>query len=269
MLTNLCTFCYNIHVATDKGEIRMDQNDRKRTHVTFAPTTGTPLLFCTPAQATALLLEERKPVFLVRHGLTDWNIQMRLQGREDIPLSEEGRRQALHCASFLGGALVTNKLKMQKVYTSPLMRAYDTASYICESLLLEGPAIEGGLIERDYGSLSGLTPAKKKEMYPTPAEYPKDVESIPHAAQRMKRTLSQLCSASAEQGIVAVTHGGIMNALFSSLTGGRAGLGPNITQNCTVAMVAVGKYDIIPLSFNLTAHVFPEYVREIDFPISV
>ena len=106
-------------------------------------------------------------------------------------------------------------------------------------------------------------------MYPSPADYPKDVESIPHAAQRMKRTLSQLCSVSKEQGIVAVTHGGIMNALFSSLTGGRAGLGPNITRNCTVAMVAVGKYDIIPLSFNLTAHIFPEYVQEINFPMSV
>ncbi len=246
----------------------MDQNDRKRAHINFASTPGTPLLFCTPAQATALLLEERKPVFLVRHGLTAWNMQMRLQGREDIPLNEEGRKQALYCASFLGRALTKNKLKMQRVYTSPLMRAYDTASYICESLCLESPTIEEGLIERDYGSLSGLTPAKRKEIYPTPAEYPNDVESIPHAAQRMKRTLSQLCSASEEQGIVAVTHGGIMNALFSSLTGGRAGLGPNITRNCTVAMVAVGKYDVIPLSFNLTARVFPEYVREIDFPIS-
>ena len=247
----------------------MDQNDRKRTHVNFASTPGTPLLFCTPAQATALLSEERKPVFLVRHGLTAWNMQMRLQGREDIPLNEEGRRQALQCASFLREGLMKSNLKIQKVYTSPLMRAYDTASYICEGLCLEEPAIESGLIERDYGSLSGLTPTQKKEKYPSPAEYPKDLESIPHAAQRMKRTLAKLCSASAEQGFVAVTHGGIMNALFSTLTGGRAGLGPNITRNCTVAMVAVGKYDIIPLAFNLTAHVFPEYVREIDFPISV
>ncbi len=247
----------------------MDQNDRKRAHINFASTPGTPLLFCTPAQATALLYEERKPVFLVRHGLTAWNMQMRLQGREDIPLNEEGHKQALHCASFLGQALTQNKLQLHRIYTSPLMRAYDTASYICENLCLESPTIEEGLIERDYGSLSGLTPAKKKEFYPTPAEYPKDVESIPHAARRMKRTLSQLCSKSEEEVIVAVTHGGIMNALFSSLTGGRAGLGPNITRNCTVAMVAVGKYDVIPLSFNLTSRVFPEYVQKIDFPMSV
>ena len=60
-----------------------------------------------------------------------------------------------------------------------------------------------------------------------------------------------------------------MNALFSSLTGGRAGLGPNVTQNCAVAMVAVGRYDIIPLAFNLNDSIFPEYVQEIDFPMSV
>ncbi|MBS5724199.1 MAG: histidine phosphatase family protein [Clostridiales bacterium] len=247
----------------------MAQYDRRRAHINFASTPGTPLLFCTPAQVTALLSEARKPVFLVRHGITAWNKQMRLQGREDIPLSEEGREQALHCAAFIGKALPQNRLQLQRVYTSPLMRAYDTASYISDCLGLGKPVVEEGLIERDYGALSGLTPDKKKELYPTPADYPKDVESIPSAAKRMKRTLAEMCSASGDEAIVAVTHGGVMNALFSSLTGGRAGLGPNITQNCAVAMVAVGKYDIIPLSFNMTARVFPEYVGEIDFPMSV
>lgn len=247
----------------------MGQNYRKRTHINFASTPYTPLLFCTPAQATALLNEERKPVFLVRHGLTAWNIQMRLQGRENIPLNDEGRDQAMHCASFLGKTLSKSNVQLKNVYTSPLIRAYDTAAYIANSLGLGKPSIEKGLIERDYGSLSGLTPAKKKALYPTPADYPKDVESIPNAARRMKRTLSQMCLEKEDKAIVAVTHGGIMNALFSSLTGGRAGLGSNITQNCAVAMVAVGKYDIIPLSFNLTDSVFPEYIQEIDFPMSV
>lgn len=247
----------------------MDKNDRKRTHINFASTPSTPLLFCTPAQATALLLEDRKPVFLIRHGLTAWNMQMRLQGRENIPLNEEGRNQAMHCASFLGKALIENKVPLQNVYTSPLMRAYDTATYIADMLNLGKPSIEKGLIERDYGSLSGLTPAKKKALYPTPADYPKDVESIPNAARRMKRTLSQMCQEKVDKAIVAVTHGGIMNALFSSLTGGRAGLGSNVTQNCAVAMVAVGKYDIIPLAFNLNDSIFSEYVQEMDFPMSI
>ena len=105
-----------------------DRYDRRRAHINFASTPGTPLLFCTPAQVTALLSEARKPVFLVRHGITAWNKQMRLQGREDIPLSEEGREQALHCAAFIGKALPQNRLQLQRVYTSPLMRAYDTAS---------------------------------------------------------------------------------------------------------------------------------------------
>lgn len=247
----------------------MDQNNRKRAHVNFASTPGTPLLFCTPAQVTALLSEARKPVFLVRHGITVWNKQMRLQGREDIPLSEEGREQALHCATFIGKALPQNRLQLQKVYTSPLMRAYDTACYFSERLGLGDPVREEGLIERDYGSLSGLTPEKKREIYPTPADYPKDVESIPSAARRMKRTLGEMCAGEKDKAIIAVTHGGVMNALFSSLTGGRAGLGPHITQNCAVAMVAVGKYDIIPLAFNMTEQVFFEYMREIDFSVSV
>ena len=106
----------------------MDKNDCKRTHINFASTPSTPLLFCTPAQATALLQEDRKPVFLIRHGLTAWNMQMRLQGRENIPLNEEGRNQAMHCASFLGKALAENKVPLQNVYASPLMREIGRAS---------------------------------------------------------------------------------------------------------------------------------------------
>ncbi|TMJ27866.1 MAG: histidine phosphatase family protein, partial [Alphaproteobacteria bacterium] len=45
----------------------------------------------------------RPVIYYVRHGLTDWNVEQRLQGRCDTPLNEEGRRQAARCGKILRG----------------------------------------------------------------------------------------------------------------------------------------------------------------------
>lgn len=243
----------------------MGRGERKRSQMKFASAPGAPMFFCTAAQSTALLSEGRKPILLIRHGITDWNREMRLQGREDIPLSDEGRQQAADCAAFLRLGFPKDGGSSIGVYSSPLSRALDTAACIAAALELPPPKVEEGLIEREYGALSGLTPQKRKSLYPTPADYPQNVEGVPDAAKRMKQTMSALREKE-EQVIIAVTHGGVMNALFSCITGKRAGLGYNFTKNCTVAMVAVGRYDVIPLAFNLTAQVFPEYIQNIRFP---
>ena len=56
-------------------------------------------------------------IYLIRHGETDWNLQGRLQGREDIPLNKTGIQQAIAC----GKALQT--IEFQSIQTSPLLRA--------------------------------------------------------------------------------------------------------------------------------------------------
>lgn len=89
-------------------------------------------------------------LILVRHGITDWNAQGRWQGLTDIPLNEEGRRQARETA------LMLPKIKIDSVYTSLLCRTKQTYDEICSSLRLKCPVTSHqALNERDYGIYTG------------------------------------------------------------------------------------------------------------------
>ena len=219
-----------------------------------------PIYFCNPIQAETLLSEGRDLLLFVRHGLTDWNVQMRLQGREEVPLNEAGKEQAKELAGLIG-----NAGKISNIYTSPLSRAKDTASIISSELKLDAPIILEDLIERDYSALSGLTMAERRERFPSPKDYPADIENTTNAAQRMKKVALKLyLREDKESGItVAVTHGGVINSLFSYLTRGRAGMGKNVAKNCSISAVASGKADIIPLAFNLQCTDFINYMNSI------
>lgn len=64
-------------------------------------------------------------IYIVRHGQTDWNLEGRYQGRTDIDLNETGIKQAEKIRQEL------KSVKFDKVFSSPLKRAYKTAQIIC------------------------------------------------------------------------------------------------------------------------------------------
>lgn len=89
-------------------------------------------------------------LILVRHGVTDWNVAGRWHGLTDIPLNEEGRKQARKAAKALSG------MKIDSVYTSLLSRTTQTYDEICNSLGLVCPVVaHPALNERDYGIYTG------------------------------------------------------------------------------------------------------------------
>ncbi len=243
----------------------MNTNKKQHSHTSSSHfLKSKPLYFCTPKQAKSLLSEGRCLLMFVRHGLTDWNMQMRLQGREDVPLNEDGKQQAKDLASVIANALGSSWY-INGIYTSPLSRAKDTSTYIAEKLCVNY-TVTDELIERNYSSLSGLTITQRREKFPSPKDYPCDMESVTVAAQRMKKVALDLCKkGKATSGAtLAITHGGVINSLFSYLTKGRSGTGKNVARNCSISIVASGLSDIIPLAFNLCGDEFISYINEID-----
>ena len=81
-----------------------------------------------------------KNIFIARHGLTQWNLEGKVQGQSDIPLLEGGIKQAYALAEKIRD----EKILISKILTSPLQRAKKTAQIVSEinKLLEEGKVEE-------------------------------------------------------------------------------------------------------------------------------
>ncbi|MDB5033222.1 MAG: phosphoglycerate mutase [Chlorobi bacterium] len=100
-------------------------------------------------------------LILLRHGQSQWNLENRFTGWEDVPLSEAGREEARRAGEKLRG------VRIDVVYTSELRRAIDTATIALEAAghpemaLIKNMALN----ERHYGDLQGLNKAETALKY--------------------------------------------------------------------------------------------------------
>ena len=146
-------------------------------------------------------------ITFVRHGQTDWNLQRKLQGKADIPLNETGILQAKQTAKMLEGK------HFDRVYCSPLMRARQTAHFICENRNI--PVLyEPRLAERDMGEYEGAD----WESFDSYAfwDYTADIhyeraENIREFYSRVYSFLDELKGKPGE--ILIVAHGGVFSPI--------------------------------------------------------
>ena len=90
-------------------------------------------------------------VYLVRHGETAWTVTRQHTGRTDLPLTEQGERQA----RILGTSLTA--LRIDRVFSSPLQRARRTADLAMPHARVED---DDDLMEWDYGAYEGRRTAE-------------------------------------------------------------------------------------------------------------
>jgi probable phosphoglycerate mutase len=96
-------------------------------------------------------------VVLARHGETEWSHSLRHTGKTDLPLTEEGRRQA----QALGPRL--HAWTFSLVLTSPLQRALETCRLAGFG---EQAQVRPDLVEWDYGRYEGLTSQQIEQIHP-------------------------------------------------------------------------------------------------------
>jgi len=165
---------------------------------------------------------ERRRLIFARHGQTEWNSVTRYQGKTDVPLNDDGRKQARRLAARLAS------WEPEAMFTSPLSRAAETARIVREGLLMEEkPRLEilPALSEIDFGDWEGKTiPEIERgygEIYRQWRENPSSVtppggESFTEVLQRVDRALESILSGFADR-ILVVGHGGIMRAALVKL----------------------------------------------------
>jgi probable phosphoglycerate mutase len=162
-------------------------------------------------------------IVTVRHALTGYNAERRLQGSLDVPLGSDGRAQAVMVAD----ALLTEYGTGLSVVTSPLSRASQTADAIAQ---LAGVAAipDVRLTQRPYGAWEGLTWDEVREQWP--AEYARRHEGLDPAipgwgasdevGERVAAALVTCAErAEADDVVVAVSHGSAIMLGVATLLG--------------------------------------------------
>lgn len=149
---------------------------------------------------------------LLRHGQTDWNIDLRLQGSSDIPLNETGIRQAELAAKYL------NSNDWDLVLSSPLSRAHDTAKKVAAVLGLNLVVVPE-LIERSFGVAEGMSHSEWRTLYESHAEIP-GIESLEALQTRSEALLRLLATEYDGQRILAVSHGALIRKLMKIVSSG-------------------------------------------------
>ncbi|REJ05409.1 histidine phosphatase family protein [Microbacterium bovistercoris] len=157
---------------------------------------------------------------LVRHGQTDWNLERRIQGSTDIPLNATGRADALAAAAILAGT--THDL----IYSSPLVRAHETARIIAGELGLPEPQTVRGVREREFGVGEGMLVADYIAEYGDWHAGVPGAETMDEVCERALDELEGIVrdarrrSSPRAESIVVVSHGGVIRALLLHASGG-------------------------------------------------
>lgn len=149
-------------------------------------------------------------IVVIRHGETDWNSARRIQGRTEVPLNAVGRAQAAETAALLVGTG-----PWSRVIASPLGRAVETAVIVAEALGLDDPAIDAGVLERDFGPAEGRPVPEAQTLWPG-LDVP-GAESLDDLARRGADAFGRVLRE--QPGSIVVAHGALIRSALEELAG--------------------------------------------------
>lgn len=207
-------------------------------------------------------------IFIFRHGTTTWNHSFRIQGDSNIPLDESGINQA-HVA---GKALKEANITFDRIFSSPLDRAYTTATILTsytnkDAEITKDPRIK----ELAFGDFEGHTFEELAATEGCPFEYfkthpdlynaqapdyfeEKKPESLTHLCERTKDFFENIIEPMEKElpngNILLVAHGAVNKAMLMHITKEKDlknFWGPGLQANCHAAIVSLknNKYEVL------------------------
>lgn len=150
---------------------------------------------------------------LVRHGITDWNIQGIAQGSSDIPLNETGRQQAASLANRLASGE-----EWDLIISSDLSRAKETAEIIGRKLQLPVSHFDTRLRERSGGKIEGTTERERLEKWGSDwRKLDLAMENLDIATERGLSCLEDVLENFKGQRVLLVSHGALIGLTLQKL----------------------------------------------------
>jgi probable phosphoglycerate mutase len=159
---------------------------------------------------------------IARHGETDWNKKGVLQGWLDVPINALGRQQAHAMAQPLADA------GFSAIWSSPLVRARETAEIVAAALGLPPPSCHEGLKEKHFGAVQGIPKQELAELNPVlleqilrrnPAAEFAGGETMDEFADRVLGAFDTIGQHHPGQRVLVITHGWVMDVVTRHIQG--------------------------------------------------
>ena len=206
-------------------------------------------------------------IYFVRHCEAMGNVMHIFQGVSDFDISETGAKQL----EFLKKKF--DNIKLDKIYSSPLIRAYKTALAVKGNKDID-VIKHDGLIEINGGIIEGKPTKESFNNHPDLADawvnspqdfYPKDGEHMCDAYNRIYKTILELANENKGKTIACASHGGVTRCLICNLLYGDINRLKDTpwADNTAVALISVDDDNNMKLEFyNDTTHLPSEYLPE-------
>ncbi|MCH5586352.1 histidine phosphatase family protein [Shimazuella sp. AN120528] len=163
-------------------------------------------------------------IYIVRHGQTEWNLEGRLQGRLDSPLTDAGVEQAKQLAQRL------QNISFHSIYSSSSNRAFSTALHLKKDREIEVNKSDH-LMEMDFATWEGRKWSEIQDLFPEELllmnEHPERFEAKETKGEtfydiqrRLASFIDKILKQHAGQNILLVSHSITIKVLINYLRGG-------------------------------------------------
>lgn len=205
--------------------------------------------------------------FFVRHGVTSHTGHKLSGWMPDIPLNDEGRRQAEAAADHLSG------VSFKAVYSSPIDRCYETAKIVAARHSLK-VLKDDALGEVDYGkwtdrSLRSLMRTKlwtTVQRWPAAMRFPEG-ETLRGVQARAVDAIEDLKEAHPKGSVCCVSHGDVIKLVLAHYLGVHIDLYQRIVVGpASTSVVSLGEFGPMILALNARPSAAPGGKQSASLP---